>query len=293
VKLGLVGTGHWARIVHAPALSTVPGIELCAVWGRNPEAAGELAGRYRAIAHRDYEAFLAAVEMVAFCVPPDVQSALAVRAAAAGKHLLLEKPIALDDTAATALVAAVEDAGVATVVFFTGRFQPEVRAWLADVSARKWTGGQALWLGSALSGSSPFDTPWRREKGGLWDVGPHTVSMLTAALGRVASVTADSGLADVTHLVLHHEGGATSAATVSQHAQPGHDRLEAFLWGPEGRSSLPAPAGGPVAALRLAATELAANVASGVTTHACDVRFGREVNHVLAEAQRQIDSRRP
>jgi predicted dehydrogenase len=292
MRLGLVGTGHWARIVHAPALATVPGIELRAVWGRNPEAADELAGRVQATAYPDYDAFLAEVDAVAFCVPPDVQSSLAIQAANAGKQLLLEKPIALDDAAADALVTAVEEAEVASVVFFTGRFQPEVRAWLAEVSAGTWTGAQALWLGSALSGSSPFDSPWRREKGGLWDVGPHAVSLLTAALGRVTSVTADSGLADVTHLVLHHEGGVTSAVTLSQHARPGHDRLEGFLWGAGGRSSLPVPAGDPVAALRLAATELAGNAASGITSHACDVRFGREVNRVLAEAQRQLDARR-
>jgi predicted dehydrogenase len=293
MRLGLVGTGHWARIVHAPALAGVPGIKLVAVWGRNFDAADVLASQVGATPHHDFDVFLADVDAVAFSVPPDVQGTLAVRAARAGKHLLLEKPIALDESAADALVTAVEDASVASVVFFTGRFQPEVRAWLADVSARSWTGGQALWLGSALSGSSPFDTPWRRAKGGLWDVGPHAVSMLSAALGPVVTVTADAGLEDVTHLVLHHDGGVTSAVTLTQHAPPGSDRLEAFVWGPDGRSAVPETAGGPVAALRVAAAELAANADSGTTTHDCDVRFGREVTRVLAAAQRQLDSRQP
>ena len=137
--------------------------------GRNPEAAAGLAAAAGAIAHRDFEAFLADVDAVAFSVRPDVQSELAVRAARAGKHLLLEKPLALTDEASDALVAAVDAAGVASVVFFTSRFQPDARAWLEDVTAAGgWYGGHVLWLGSVYAESSPFDTPWRRQKGGLW-----------------------------------------------------------------------------------------------------------------------------
>ena len=87
---------------------------------------------------------------------------------------------------------------------------------LAEVEARGgWAGGVSAWLGSALQDSNPFNTPWRRDQGGLWDVGPHMVSLLWASLGPVTSVTADRGPADVTHLVLHHQGGATSTTTLT------------------------------------------------------------------------------
>ena len=186
LRFGLVGTGYWARVAHARALADTPGIEFAAVWGRNPEAAATLAGAAGATAHRDFDAFLAEIDAVAFSVPPDVQSELAVRAARAGKHLLLEKPMALSDEASDALVAAVDAAGVASVVFFTSRFQPDARAWLEDVTAAGgWAGGHVLWLGSVYAESSPFNTPWRREKGGLWDLGPHVVSLLWAILGPV------------------------------------------------------------------------------------------------------------
>jgi len=39
LKFGLVGTGHWARIAHAPALAATEGIELTGIWGRDPRAA--------------------------------------------------------------------------------------------------------------------------------------------------------------------------------------------------------------------------------------------------------------
>ena len=293
LRFGLVGTGHWARITHAPALASTDGIEFAAVWGRSPEAAADLAAAYHATAHHDLDAFLDDVDVAAFAVPPDVQAALAVRAARAGKHLLLEKPIAISEQRADTLVRAVEEARVASVVFFTARFQADVRAWLSEVSScRGWAGATAVWLGSALRESSPFNTPWRRDRGALWDLAPHLISLLWAALGPVASVTADSGPADVTHLVLHHDGGATSTVTVTLSAPPTAEGLDLTIWGEPGRSSAPRETDQPVIPLRTALTELAEGARSGRVAHPCDVRFGRAVGRVLADAQRQIDARR-
>jgi predicted dehydrogenase len=292
LRCGLVGTGYWAQITHAPALAATDGIQFTSVWGRNAEAAQALAAAHDATAYPDLDAFLASVDAVVFAVPPDVQGDIALRAARAGKHLLLEKPVALTDAGADALVQAVEDARVASVVFFTSRFDPRVRAWLDDVTASgRWYGGSMAWLGSSLAESNPFRTPWRLAKGGLWDLGPHAVSLLWASLGPVGSVTADTGLADVTHLVLHHQSGASSTATVTLAAPPAADYLALSLWGEPGRSVAPLSDRDPVAALRVALTELAANVRSGRIDHPCDVAFGRDVVRVLAAAERQVQAR--
>jgi len=292
LRFGLVGTGYWARIAHAPVLASTEGIELAAVWGRNPGAAAELAAGYHAIAHENLAAFLDAVDGVAFAVPPGVQAPIATRAARAGKHLLLEKPIALSEADADELVEAAEQNRVASVVFFTLRFQPQIRAWLADVTARGgWLGGIAAWFGSSLLESSPFNTPWRREKGALWDLGPHAVSLLWAVLGPVTSVTADAGPEDVAHLVLHHQGGPSSVVTVTQSGGEAARGFEGYIWGGSGQADVPAPADDPAVPLRTALTELAQNARSGRTHHPCDVRFGRDVGRVLAAAQRQLDER--
>jgi predicted dehydrogenase len=289
LRFGLVGTGYWARITHAPALASTEGIELAAVWGRNAEAAADLAARYHAAAYDDLSAFLAGVDAVAFAVPPDVQAPIAVRAARAGKHLMLEKPIAITESDADALADAVEQARVASVVFFTGRFQADMRAWLDRAGAAGgWAYGCAVWMGSALQPRSPFNTPWRREKGGLWDLGPHVVSLLRASLGPVRSVTARRGQGDITHLILGHETGASSTVTVTLNATEDAAFAELYLWGQAGRSVAPGETDQPVTALRTALTELAANARSGQIAHPCDVRFGREVGRVLADAQRQI-----
>jgi predicted dehydrogenase len=289
LRFGLVGTGHWARITHAPALASTDGIEFAAVWGRNADAAAGLAADYGVTAHHDLGTFLAGVDAVAFAVPPGVQAPIAIRAASAGKHLLLEKPIAISAADADALASAVEQAQVASVVFFTARFQADIRAWLADVTATGgWAGGCAVWLGTAWQAGSPFNTPWRRDKGGLWDLGPHVISLLWASLGPVRSVTARAGRADITHLVLSHENGATSTATVTLSAPSSAAFAGLYLWGQAGRSTAPVETPLPVPPLRTALTELAANARSGQTSHPCDVRFGRAIGRVLAEAQRQI-----
>ena len=294
LRFGLVGTGYWAHTAHAPALASTDGIELAAVWGRDPRAATALAAEYQAVPYEALEAMLAAVNAVAFAVPPDVQAPIAAAAAQAGKHLLLEKPLATTDAGADELAAAVAGAQVASVVFFILRFRAEIRAWLADVTARGgWAGGLASWFGSSLLESSPFNTPWRRDKGALWDLAPHVIALLWAALGPVTSVTADAGPADVSHLVLHHQGGPSSTLTVSQNGGEAAAGFEAYLWSDSGRSVVPRLAPDPVPPLRTALSELAGNIRSGRTEHSCDAGFGRDVGHVVAEAQRQILARRP
>jgi len=298
MRFGLVGTGYWATITHAPALATTDGVTLASVWGRDPGAARALADAHGATAHTDFDAFLGSVDAVAFAVPPHVQAPLAIRAAEAGKHLLLEKPIALSAEAAGQVVAAVEKASVASVVFFTWRFNREIRAWLADEQARGgwsgsgWSGGVAIWLGTSLQPDSPFNTPWRQEKGALWDLGPHLVAMLWACLGPVTSVTAVPGQGDVAHLVLRHEGGASSTATVTQGAPEAASGSNFFVWGEAGRSVMPAIPDDPEESLRVAATELVAAAREGQVHHPCDVRFGRDVVEVLAQAEAQLAARR-
>jgi predicted dehydrogenase len=294
MRFGLVGTGYWAKITHAPALASTPGAELAAVWGRDPAAAAALAAEHGAAAHTDFGAFLADVDVVAFAVPPHVQAPLAIQAARAGKHLLLEKPVALSADDADKLVAAVEEAQVASVVFFTWRFTPEIRAWLTDEQARGgwsgegWSGGAAIWLGTSLAADNPFNTPWRQEKGALWDLGPHVVGMLWACLGPVTEVTAVGGKADVAHLVLRHQTGVTSTVTTTQSAPEAAEGVTVFVWGEAGRSVMPVDLVDSTAALRTAAAELIAVAESGRGTHPCDVRFGRDITRVLAEAEAQL-----
>ena len=288
MRFGVLGTGFWAREVHAAALAEHPRAELVGVWGRDLAKAEALGADFDVQGYDDLDALLARVDAVTFSLPPDVQVPLAIRAAEAGKHLLLEKPIALSLDDADRLVDAVHANGVASVVFFTFRFQQATATWLAQAGRTTLAGGAGSWLGS-LAGS-PFDSsPWRKERGALWDIGPHALSLFLPALGPVTSVQAGAGLRDTVHLVLHHESGAASTVTVSHTVAPMASGVEFFVHGDAGRITLLPEGDAALPAHRVAVGELV-NAAVAGGTHPCDVGFGRDVVAVLAAAQRALES---
>ena len=129
--MGLVGAGPWAEMVHAPMLAAGPNTRLAGVWARRPEAAA----RFGAPVFERIEELFDNCEAVAFSVPPAVQAELGVRAAKAGKALLLEKPLAADLEGARRLAEAVAEAGVASQMVLTWRYSAATRAFLARVSA--------------------------------------------------------------------------------------------------------------------------------------------------------------
>src|SRR5262249_2367150 len=137
VAVGLVGAGPWARLAHAPMLATSALTSLSGVWARRPEAAVDLAAEYGVKAFDSLDALVDSAEAVAFLVPPAVQADVATKAAAAGKHLLLEKPIADRLAAAERLVAAIDEAGVRSMVVLTWRYTPVVRSFLADAVSQE------------------------------------------------------------------------------------------------------------------------------------------------------------
>lgn len=290
MRFGLVGTGPWAQATHGPGLlRAADSAELVGVWGRDPDKTRELAGDLGVTAYGEYSALVDVVDAVAFAVPPGVQAAMARQAAEAGKHLLLDKPIADSAADARALADAAEVAGVASVVFFTGRFTPQTRDWYAETTRTGgWKGGWSRMLAALDEPGNPFrESPWRRERGALWDVGPHALSNLSAVLGPVRELTAVGGEGDLVHLVLTHDSGATSTASLSLFAPPAGSNFETGVWGEAGTSLLPENTTSAVEALQLAATELVAAAGSG-RPHPVDVRFGARVVELLAEAERQL-----
>ncbi|MFF8446754.1 Gfo/Idh/MocA family protein [Streptomyces leeuwenhoekii] len=295
MRIGLLGTGPWARAAHAPALSRHGGLDFTAVWGRRPDAARELADRYGARAYDDVDALLDAVDAVAVALPPAVQAELAARAARAGRHLLLDKPLATTAAQGRAVVEAAERAGVASVVFFTARFTAGTAAWIGEQARRAdWFTARAEWLGAVFTGDSPFaSSPWRREKGALWDVGPHALSVLLPVLGGVRRVAAASrGPGDTVHVVLDHAGGASSTLTLSLTAPPAAAGAAVELRGGSGVTRLPESTESAETALTRAADALLAAARTG-RPHPCDAAFGLEVTETLAAAEALLDGAPP
>lgn len=290
MRYGLIGTGYWAAEVHATAIDQAPDAELIGVWGRDPDKAGAVADRFGAQPFDDPAALFEAVDVVAFAVPPYVQAPLAVKAAEAGCHLLLEKPIAIGVDEADALARAVDTHDVASIVYFKLHFIPEVEQWLTQLrEGAPWEGGLVWWLGSIFHEGSPFATSeWRKEWGGLWDVGPHALSVLLPVLGDVRRITAARGSKDTAHVVLRHEGGASSTLIMSLQAPKAAVREGIEFYGERGWSAMPDVDPDPVRLLRSAITALHRSIETG-EPHPCDVHFAQRIGHILAEAQASLD----
>lgn len=234
VKVGLVGAGPWAQWVHARVLAAGPETELAGVWARRPEAAQETAAPYGAPVAARFEELLDSCEAVAFAVPPAVQAELALRAAKAGKALLLEKPVAEDLAAARRLVDAIDEAGVVSQVTLTNRYHPETRRFLKAASEADVFGARACFLSDAFLGGA-FATSWRLEHGALLDLGPHVLDLLDAAVGRITRVRGTGDPRRWVELTCEHETGAVSQASLSGsvNVSRGIARVELFGSGPE------------------------------------------------------------
>jgi predicted dehydrogenase len=243
LRIGLVGAGPWARKVHGPGLVAHPGVQLAGVWARRPEAAGGLAAELGARAYGGFDELLDAVDAVAFAVPPQVQGELAVRAAAAGRHVVCEKPLAGSVEDARAVVAGVRRGGVHSSMVLTLRHAPAVRAWLAALPSEppgRGTVAAARWLSGALLGGPYAVSPWRAERGSsLLDIGPHVIDLLDAAVGPVTSVAwAHHDEPDLWRFGLTHEGGAVSSATLSMRLPIDPTEVEFIVLGAAGRHRL-------------------------------------------------------
>jgi predicted dehydrogenase len=289
LRVGLVGAGPWAHKVHAPGIAGHPRTSLVAVWARRFAAAAEVATIGGATAVADFDELLGQVDAVAFAVPPAVQAPLATRAALAGKHLILEKPVAPSVAEAEELVAAVERSGVTSIMMLTFRYAATTRKWLAEVhGADDWDGGMARWFSGTLLEAKYEGSRWRHDGGALADIGPHVFDLLDAALGPVTSLeqarVTDTGL---WHVMLGHEGGRLSTASLSMHT-PAQPALTDFaVHGPQG--FLPFDASGD-AGERYAVLldDFVRLVDDGTAEHPLDVRRGLHVQRLLDEVTERV-----
>jgi len=152
LKVGLIGCGHIAQTVHLKILARLPGVELVALAETDPgrrEKARLLAPG--AIAYADYREVLdmPEVEAVVICLPNALHAEAGVRALERGKHIYLEKPIAINLSEARDVVKAWKRAGVVGMMGFNYRFNALCQA--AREHIRSGRLGELVGVRSALS----------------------------------------------------------------------------------------------------------------------------------------------
>lgn len=294
LRIGLVGAGPWARIFTAPLLAAGPDCTLAAVWARRADAATELAAQHGATAVSDLDELFATCDAIAFAVPPDVQADMAIRAAAAGKPVLLEKPVGMTLAQAEALSDAIGAAGVVSQMILTNRYLPSMRRFLDEAASFDAFGGRSTFLGSGAIPGNYFGTPWRLEQGALLDLGPHVLDAIDAALGEIVEVRAAGDSLGIVALTCVHEHGSISQATLSATTPVDPSGLVVELFGPAGSLVFDSSAGDAAERgrdIRAAMSTLTAEFATAVRTgrpHPLDVRRGLHLQRLLASAETQL-----
>ena len=249
---GIVGTGVIAAI-HAEAIAMLSqagraDARLVAVTDVAAGSAAAFAAARGCPAEPDLAALLARrdVEVVCVCVPSGLHAQIAIQAASAGKHLVVEKPIDVSLDAADRLIDAARATGVALTVISQHRFDQglvELKRLLADGTLGRLLLGEAStkWYRTqAYYESAPWRGTYAMDGGSLMNPGVHYVDLLRWCMGPPAEVTAVCAtqahqieVEDTALAVVRFASGAVGTILSSTAAFPGFpQRLE--ITGTEG-----------------------------------------------------------
>jgi UDP-N-acetyl-2-amino-2-deoxyglucuronate dehydrogenase len=216
VRFGIVGPGKVAD-VHARALGAIPNARLVAVAGRTPDRTGAFAARHQARSEPSLEALLAGrdVDAVIVTTPHPRHAEQATAIARVGRHVVIEKPMALTTAECDAILEATRSAGVTLSVISQRRWYEAVQRVKAAIDDRR-IGEPALGVVDVLGWRGPeyyaMDA-WRGtlegEGGGvLVNQAVHQLDLLRWFMGPIAEV--DGLTANVNHPGIEVEDSAVA-----------------------------------------------------------------------------------
>jgi predicted dehydrogenase len=200
IRVGIIGVG-WGALVQAPAFQVVPEYELVAICSRTPDRAARAADRLGvAETSTDWHEFVRRddLDLISVCTPTVLHHEQTLAALAAGKHVLCEKPMALNQEQAEEMLRAAEESGRAHAVCFEGRWsQARLPVWdmvrdghlgtpyaaRVNITADYWhpsRGLQSEWMYRAADGG-----------GYLLGMASHDIDYLSCLFGPPEAVCAD------------------------------------------------------------------------------------------------------
>lgn len=128
LNVGIVGLG-WVAGAHISAFNKIDGVKVTAVCSRRKLDEAQLSQQYGTPlkAYRDYDEMLRdrSIGVIDICTPHPLHAAQAIAAAKAGKHLIIEKPLAIRYEDVVAMRKAIHESGVKTCVCFEVRFSQQ------------------------------------------------------------------------------------------------------------------------------------------------------------------------
>jgi predicted dehydrogenase len=237
--IGILGGGGISD-THARAAAAIPGVEIAAVQGDNPEKARHLAAAHRVPDYPTLEAFLGhrPLDVVAIGSPSALHAEQAIACARAGLHVLVEKPMAVTAEGAGRVIEACDAAGVRLGVFFQDRLQPDLVRLKAFLEAGglgrillatghvKWYRPPEYYSGSRWRGT------WALDGGGaVMSQGIHTLDLMLHLLGDVTTAFARTRalrhaveVEDTAVATLELRSGALGTFEATTAAYPGYRR---------------------------------------------------------------------
>jgi predicted dehydrogenase len=186
IRVALIGYGYAGRTLHAPLIRATPGLELAVISSRAPDLVrGDLPGVAVVSSPADAWA-VPSIDLVVIATPNDTHVAIATAALGAGKHVVIEKPIAPSLAEARDLASLAQRLNLVLAVF-------QNRRWDGDFLALEELISRAA-LGDVTHFESHFDryrphvrARWRERRGtgsGVWyDLGPHLVDQTLRLFG--------------------------------------------------------------------------------------------------------------
>lgn len=217
MNFGIVGTGLIAEF-HARALAEIKGAKLVACLDKFPERSRTFSEKHGGTAYDDLESFLAhpGLEVVNICTPSGLHLDAALPAAAAGKHLIIEKPLETTTARCAQIIEACRKGGVTLSGIFPSRFHEAAKALKTAVEGGrfgrltmgsayvKWWRDPEYYAKGGWKGTKALDGG-----GALINQSIHAIDLLLWFMGDAVEVTAWTGT--VGHEGIEVEDNAVAA----------------------------------------------------------------------------------
>lgn len=219
---GVIGCGRIAP-KHAESIISIPGAKLAAVCDIIPERAEKFAGLYNAVPYKNYQELLQRpdIDIVTIATPSGNHAEIGIEAARAGKHVMVEKPMAMTLEQADELIRTCRKHSVKLGVIHQNRYNKAVKLLRAAMDSGRFgklTHGQAT-IRWNRNDEYYAQAPWRGTKlqdgGVLMNQSIHNIDLLQWMMGPVESVFGYTSTAlrpiemeDVAGAVLRFKNGA-------------------------------------------------------------------------------------
>jgi predicted dehydrogenase len=250
LKVAIIGCGRIAPR-HGAAFNEIAEshrVRVAACCDLVEGRATNFANNYGGDVYTDYRAILDRpdIDLVSICLPSGLHARVGIEAAAAGKHVLVEKPIALTLEDADALIAACESAGVTLGVVLQNRFNPPMRDLRALVDSgalgRLYLGNATVrWYRPQEYYEDGWHGTWAMDGGALMNQSIHHIDALQWLMGDVESVYAYTGTLahrmeaeDVGVAVIRFRNGALGSVEGSTLTYPENLEGSVALFGEHG-----------------------------------------------------------